>query len=219
MDRQKLIEDNLKLVYKIATKYKYLCCTTVDYEDLVSIGTIGLIKAAGAYDEAKNIKFSTLAFICIKNSILREFIHKQYRINDKNTLSLEQPIGDDIYLKDTISDIDSEDFLEDINNNFMLGKIYNNCSNTEKTIIDLFLAGKSLKEISIKIGCCQATVSKILSSLKRYAGGEMSMKLSDSEVECPYCFGRLGDDINGKIHIKYCEDCGKWWETYPEGED
>ena len=45
------------------------------------------------------------------------------------------------------------------------------------------------------------------------------MKLDDTETVCPYCFGKLGDDINNKTHIKYCTDCGKWWETYTEEEN
>ena len=42
------------------------------------------------------------------------------------------------------------------------------------------------------------------------------MKLNETEVECPYCYNKLEDDINGQIHVKYCRICGKWWETYAE---
>lgn len=224
MDRQKLVEENIKLVYEVAHKYKYLCCTTIDFDDLVSIGYIGLVKASKSYDANKNIKFSTLAFVCIKNEILREFVNKQYRFNDTNTVSLNttfQPKHDIdcIELQELIPDDKMEDYLENLDNKILIDSIYEKCTDKEKRVIDLYLEGYSLKDISIKLGCHWATVSKIISNLKRYMGGEMYMRLDDTETVCPYCFGRLGDDINGKTHIKYCEDCGKWWETYTEEED
>lgn len=224
MDRQKLVEENLKLVYEVAHKYKYLCCTTVDFEDLVSIGHIGLIKASKAYDDTKNIKFSTLAFICIKNEILREFVNKQYRFNDANTVSLNTIINTstdsaELELQDIIQDDKMEDYLENLDNKILIDSIYEKCTDKEKRVIDLYLEGYSLKDISVKLGCHWATVSKIISNLKRYMGGEMYMRLDDTETVCPYCFGKLGDDINNKTHIKYCTDCGKWWETYTEEED
>ena len=224
MDRQKLVEENLKLVYEVAHKYKYLCCTTVDFDDLVSIGYIGLIKASKAYDDTKNVKFSTLAFICIKNEILREFINKQYRFNDTNTVSLNSDIGgaidvENIELQDIIRDDKMDDYLENLDNKILIDDIYKKCTAREKKIIDLFLSGCSLREIASVVGCHHVTVSKIINNLKKYMGGEMSMYLEDIETTCPYCFGRLGDDINGKTHIKYCDDCGKWWKTYTEEED
>ena len=224
MDRQKLVEENVKLVYEVAHKYKYLCCTTIDFDDLVSVGYIGLVKASKSYDDTKNIKFSTLAFVCIKNEILREFVNKQYRFNDTNTVSLNtkfQPKHDIdcIELQELIPDDKMEDYLENLDNKILIDSIYEKCTDKEKRVIDLYLEGFSLKDISIKVGCHWTTVSKIISNLKRYMGGEMYMRLDDTETVCPYCFGRLGDDINGKTHIKYCEDCGKWWETYIEEED
>lgn len=224
MDRQKLVEENVKLVYEVAHKYKYLCCTTVDFDDLVSIGYIGLVKASKSYDDTKNIKFSTLAFVCIKNEILREFINKQYRFNDTNTVSLNTIINTnrysaDLELKDIIQDDKMGDYLENLYNKILIDSIYEKCTDKEKKVIDLYLEGYSLKDISVKLGCHWATVSKIISNLKKYIGGEMYMRLDDTETVCPYCFGRLGDDINGKTHIKYCEDCGKWWETYTEEEN
>ena len=223
MDRQKLVEENIKLVYEVAHKYKYLCCTTVDFDDLVSIGYIGLVKASKSYDDTKNIKFSTLAFVCIKNEILREFVNKQYRFNNTNTVSLNTIINtnysSDLELKDIIQDDKMGDYLENLDNKILIDSIYEKCTDKEKKVIDLYLEGYSLKDISVKLGCHWATVSKIINNLKRYMGGEMYMRLDDTETVCPYCFGRLGDDINGKTHIKYCEDCGKWWETYAEDDE
>ena len=225
MDRQKLVEENLKLVYEVAHKYKYLCCTTVDFEDLVSIGYIGLIKASKAYDDTKNIKFSTLAFVCIKNAILREFVNKQYKFNDTNTVSLNSNINtgsavvENIELAEIIRDDKMDDYLENLDNKILIDSIYEKCTAREKKIIDMFLEGYSLREIAPVVGCHHITVSKVINNLKRYIGGGMSMKLDDTETVCPYCFGKLGDDINKNVHIKYCADCGKWWETYTEEEN
>lgn len=224
MDRQKLVEDNIKLVYEVAHKYKYLCCTTTDFEDLVSIGSIGLIKASQTYDDTKNIRFSTLAFTCIKNAILREFVSKQYRFNDTNTVSLnsEKCVNESqettIELHETLRDSKMDKDLANLDNKILIDSIYEKCTAKEKTVIDLYLAGYTIKDISVKLGCYWMTVNSIIKGLKKHLGGEI-MKLNDTETVCPYCFNKLEDDINGKIHIKYCESCGKWWETYTEEED
>ena len=223
MNREKLVEENLKLVYEVAHKYKYLCCSTVDFDDLVSIGYIGLVKASKVYDDTKNIKFSTLAFTCIKNEILREFVNKQYRFNDTNTVSLDATIRlnstENIELQDIIQDNKMEYYFENLDNKILIDSIYKKCTDREKIVIKLYLEGYTFKEISIRLGCHWATVSKIINNLKRYMGGEMYMRLDDTETVCPYCFGKLGDDINKNVHIKYCADCGKWWETYTEEEN
>lgn len=225
MDRQKLVEENMKLVYEVAHKYKNLCCTTIDFDDLVSIGSIGLIKASKIYDDTKNIKFSTLAFTCIKNSILREFVNKQYNFNSSNTISLNTELSNNVFqksteLQDIIPDDRMDKYFDNLDNKILIDSIYEKCNDNEKKVIDLYLEGYSLKEISIKLKCHWATVSRMITNLrKKYMGGETYMKLDDKETVCPYCFGRLGDDINGKTHIKYCLDCGKWWETYTEEEE
>lgn len=224
MDRQKLVEDNINLVYEVAHRYKYLCRTTVDFDDLVSIGSIGLIKASQTYDDTKNIRFSTLAFICIKNAILREFVNKQYRFNDTNTVSLnsEKYVNDTqdttIELHETLQDFKMDKELANLDNKILIDGVYEKCTERERKVIDLYLEGYTIKDISVKLNCYWMTVNSIIKGLKKYMGGEI-MKLKDTETVCPYCFGKLGDDINSKTHIKYCEDCGKWWETYTEEED
>lgn len=223
MDRQKLVEDNIKLVYEVAHKYKYLCCTVTDFDDLISIGSIGLIKASQAYDDTKNIKFSTLAFICIKNAILREFVNKQYRFNSTNTVSLHSKKStntyeDEVELQETLRDTKMEDCLDNLECKILIDSVYKKCTDREKKVIDLYLAGYTIKDISVKLGCYWMTVRGIIQGLKKYIGGE-NMKLADTETVCPYCFGKLGDNMSGKTHIKYCEDCGKWWETYTEEEN
>lgn len=217
MDRNKLVEDNLKLVYKLATKYKYLCCSTIDFDDLVSLGFIGLVKAAKTFDESKNIKFSTLAYICIKNSILREFVAKQYKFNSNNTISLNSLIDNKCELQELIADENTDKTFDEIEYGIELNKIYECCTTREQRIIDLYLRGYTIKQIAFDIGCTIITVTRLIEGLKKYIGGD-KMELADTEVVCPYCNSKLEDDINGEIHIKFCSECGKWWKTYTSNE-
>lgn len=116
--RNKLIEHNLKLVAHIAKKYEN---SLYDYEDLVSIGSIGLIKAIDTYNLKTKTKLSTYASKCIENEILmylRKNKHTVYNI------SLDAPVLDeDVCLKDTIVDhtisiekqIENNDKLNELN--------------------------------------------------------------------------------------------------------
>ena len=99
--RKKLIEHNLRLVVYIAKKFE---STGIGIEDLVSIGTIGLIKAVNTFNPEKNIKFATYASRCIENEILM-FLRKssQYR----NDLSIDEPLnvdydGNELLLSDVL---------------------------------------------------------------------------------------------------------------------
>lgn len=119
--KNKLIEHNLRLVAHIIKKY-YHC--TNDIDDLVSIGTIGLIKAINTYNPDKNIKLSSYASRCIENEILMHF-----RNCKKNALdiSLNEAIDTD---KDgsalTLMDVMSveDDILDTIDTNMNLDKLY-----------------------------------------------------------------------------------------------
>ena len=84
-----LIERNLRLVAHIAKKYQ---CTEVDMEDLISIGTVGLIKAVMSYDLDKNSKLGTYAARCIENEIL---MHFRARKKCSREVSIYEPIGTD----------------------------------------------------------------------------------------------------------------------------
>jgi len=99
--RKKLIVHNLRLVVYIAKKFE---STGIGIEDLVSIGTIGLIKAVNTFNPEKNIKFATYASRCIENEILM-FLRKssQYR----NDLSIDEPLnvdydGNELLLSDVL---------------------------------------------------------------------------------------------------------------------
>ena len=99
--RQKLVEHNLRLVVYIARRFEN---TGTHLEDLISIGTIGLIKAIGTYRMDKNIKLATYASRCIENEIL---MHIRKISNQKTEVSLDEPInmdcdGNELLLSDIL---------------------------------------------------------------------------------------------------------------------
>ena len=99
--KQLLIERNLRLVVFIARRFEN---TGVNLEDLISIGTIGLIKAIGTYRRDKNIKLATYASRCIENEIL---MHIRKISNQKTEVSLDEPInmdydGNELLLSDIL---------------------------------------------------------------------------------------------------------------------
>ena len=105
--RSQLIERNLRLVVYIARRFEN---TGVGIEDLISIGTIGLIKAVGTYKPAKNIKLATYASRCIENEIL---MYLRARKKGGKEISLYEPIGTDrdgneIRLYDIIETTDTD---------------------------------------------------------------------------------------------------------------
>ncbi|MDD2490391.1 MAG: sigma-70 family RNA polymerase sigma factor [Bacilli bacterium] len=108
--RKKLIEHNLRLV---AFQAKKIINTGIDYDDLINIGTIGLIKAVDKYDIEKNVKLATFAAVCIENQILM-YLRKNKKHNQ--TMSLEEPIcinndGDELSLMDML--VSSDDIIEE----------------------------------------------------------------------------------------------------------
>ncbi len=99
--RDKLIEHNLRLVVFLAKKYEN---TKIDLEDLVSIGTIGLIKGVNTYQNDKNIKLATYASRCIENEILM-FLRKNNKLRQE--ISLDEPLnvdydGNELLLSDIV---------------------------------------------------------------------------------------------------------------------
>ena len=102
-NRRKLVERNLRLVVYIAKKFEN---TGIGLEDLISIGTIGLIKAANTFRPDKNIKLATYASRCIENEILM-YIRKSGNI--KTELSFDEPLstdwdGNELLLSDVLGD-------------------------------------------------------------------------------------------------------------------
>lgn len=172
-----LIERNLRLVVYIARKFEN---TGVGVEDLVSIGTIGLIKAINTFNPAKNIKLATYASRCIENEILM-YLRRNNRI--KTEISIDEPLnvdwdGNELLLSDilgTESDIIYRS-LEDEIDRELLNNAMKKLSSREKKIMELRfgLTGgveKTQKEVADMLGISQSYISRlekrIISRLKK----------------------------------------------------
>ena len=176
--RNVLIEHNLRLVVYIAKKFDN---TGVGVEDLISIGTIGLIKAINTFNPAKNIKLATYASRCIENEILMYL-----RRNNKTRMevTIDEPLnvdwdGNELLLSDilgTDEDIIYRDIETEVEKN-LLKKAVEKLSERERTIVELRFGlnarGKELtqKEVADLLGISQSYISrlekKIMKRLKK----------------------------------------------------
>ena len=166
--RNILIEHNLRLVAHVCKKYSN---SKVDQEDLISIGSVGLIKGINTYNPEKSIKLSTYISKCIDNEILMYF-RAIKKLN--NEIYLEEPIGKDkedniVTLKEIIEtegkSVEDEIDLK-IKINYLYKKMNEILKDREKTIIELRygLNGnkpKTQNEIAKKMGISRSYVSRI----------------------------------------------------------
>ena len=175
--KSRLIEHNLRLVVYIARRFEN---TGVNIEDLISIGTIGLIKAVGTYKVDKNIKLATYASRCIENEILM-YLRK---INgQKSEVSFDEPLntdwdGNELLLSDILG-TDSDLVMQPIETEVdrkLLWDAVDKLSERERTIITLRfgLNGKpeqTQKEVADLLGISQSYISRlekrIIARLKR----------------------------------------------------
>ena len=166
-EKEQLVLQNQKLVYHLVKK---LSIPPNDYEDIISIGTIGLIKAAATFDISKDIKFSTYAARCINNEIFMHFRKSESHTND---ISLDAPIigheeGKEITLKDTIPNSD-EDFTEKIVEMEVFIKfisiVLNLLSSKERLVMLHEIAGTKQKVIGKKFNLSQSSISRLQKSL------------------------------------------------------
>ena len=172
-----LIERNLRLVVYIAKKFEN---SGVNIEDLISIGTIGLMKAINSYNLDKNIKLATYASRCIENEILM-FLRKNNRI--KTEISIDEPIntdseGNDLSLGDILGTDNDSIFksIEENDNKKVLMQAIQKLNKREKTIMQLrygFDGYEELtqKEVADKLGISQSYISriekKVINNLKK----------------------------------------------------
>ena len=175
--RKALIEHNLRLVVYIARRFEN---TGVGIEDLISIGTIGLIKAVGTYRTDKNIKLATYASRCIENEIL---MHLRKNANRKGEVSFDEPLntdwdGNELLLSDVLgtdADIVMRPIEEDVDRSLLSAAIAS-LSPREKQIITMRfgLGGtreQTQKEVADQLGISQSYISRlekrIISRLKK----------------------------------------------------
>ncbi|MBQ9072738.1 MAG: RNA polymerase sporulation sigma factor SigK [Bacilli bacterium] len=174
--RNKLIEHNLRLVVFLSKKYEN---TGVDLEDLVSIGTIGLIKGVNTYKLDKNIKLATYASRCIDNEILM-FLRKNKRrrseVSFEDSLSYDSE-GNELHLEDilgTADDVVTRPLEEEIEKKILYQELTKlNERDREIMIMRYGLLGKkemTQKEVAEELGISQSYISriekKVISKLK-----------------------------------------------------
>lgn len=162
-----LIEHNLRLVVYIARKFDN---TGVDTEDLVSVGTIGLIKAVNSFVPEKNIKLATYASRCIENEILM-YLRRIVRL--RLEVSLDEPLnvdfdGNELLMSDVLGtdpDLVSKN-IENTVEKQLLWEAINKLSQREKTIMEMRfgLTGteeKTQKEVADMMGISQSYISRL----------------------------------------------------------
>lgn len=180
--KQKLIEHNLRLVVYIAKKFEN---TGLDIEDLISVGSIGLIKAVNSFKYEKNIKLATYSSRCIENEIL---MHLRKVLKNRGDVSIDEPIrtdgdGGEISLGDVIC-IEQDSPVSELDMNVeknLLWLAINKLSIREQEIMQLrfgFAAGgqpcgeeRTQKEVAEMLCISQSYISrlekKIISRLRR----------------------------------------------------
>ena len=175
--RQTLVERNLRLVVYIAKKFEN---TGIGIEDLISIGTIGLMKAINTFNTDKKIKLATYASRCIENEILM-YLRRSNRI--KGEVSIDEPLnqdgdGNELLLSDilgTDSDITSRRLEDEVDKSLLRASIQK-LSNRERNIMELrfgFISGneKTQKEVADMLGISQSYISrlekKIINKMKK----------------------------------------------------
>ena len=175
--RKTLVERNLRLVVYISKKFEN---TGVGLEDLISIGTIGLMKAINTFNTDKKIKLATYASRCIENEILM-YLRRSNKI--KGEISIDEPLnqdgdGNELLLSDilgTESDVTSRRIEDEVDKKLLRASI-KKLSNRERNIMKLrfgFISGneKTQKEVADMLGISQSYISrlekKIINKMKK----------------------------------------------------
>ncbi len=165
--KDKLIEHNLRLVVYIARRFEN---TGVDLDDLVSVGTIGLIKAVSSFNLDKNIKLATYASRCIENEIL---MHLRRTVKLKSEVSFDEPLntdweGNELVLSDVMG-TDGDVVYKKIENGVeseLLGIALTKLNTREREIMELRygLKGgeeKTQREVADMLGISQSYISRL----------------------------------------------------------
>ncbi|MCI5897417.1 MAG: RNA polymerase sporulation sigma factor SigE [Firmicutes bacterium] len=175
--RAALIERNLRLVVYIARKFEN---AGINVEDLISIGTIGLIKAVNTFNPEKNIKLATYASRCIENEILMYLRHSS---KIKSEVSFDEPLnvdwdGNELLLSDILGTDNDEVYshIEQEVNRSLLGSAMNLLNPRERKIMEMrfgLLSGQEMtqKQVADHMGISQSYISrlekKIISRLQK----------------------------------------------------
>ena len=175
--KDELVEHNLRLVVYIARRFQN---TGVDLDDLISVGTIGLIKAVSSFSSGKSVKLATFASRCIENEIL---MHLRRTVKLKNEVSFDEPLntdgdGNELVLADVMG-TDSDAVYKRIENGVeseLLKQALSKLNEREKEIMEMRygLNGedeKTQREVAATLGISQSYISrlekKIIGRLKK----------------------------------------------------
>ena len=181
--REQLITHNLRLVVYIAKKFE---SSGVNIEDLISIGTIGLIKAVNTFSPEKNIKLATYASRCIENEIL---MHLRKIASQKMEVSLDEPLntdwdGNELMLSDVLGsdgdEINRE--MEDEDEKRILLKVIDTLPQREREIIDMrFGLGDkeelTQKQVADKLGISQSYISRLEKRIIKRIGDKLKAQI------------------------------------------
>ncbi len=167
--KQTLIERNLRLVAFVARRYDSPQLGSANIEDLISIGTLGLIKAVNTFRSDKNIKLATYASRCIENEILMHF----RKVSGKQEVSLDEPLntdwdGNELLLADVLGSDDPpvSQELEDAEERMALRRAVAALEERERVIIELRfgLGGRqeqTQSEVAELLGISQSYISRL----------------------------------------------------------
>lgn len=177
--REQLIIHNLRLVVYIAKKFE---SSGVNIEDLISIGTIGLIKSVNTFCPEKNIKLATYASRCIENEIL---MYLRKIAPQKLEVSLDEPLntdwdGNELMLADVLGSEGDEinRKIEEDDEKRVLLKVIGSLPEREKTIIDMRFglgnkAELTQKEVADRLGISQSYISRLEKRIIKRIGDKM----------------------------------------------
>lgn len=178
--KQVLIERNLRLVVYIARRFEN---TKINIEDLISIGSIGLIKAINTFKADKNIKLATYASRCIENEIL---MHLRKTNNQKLEISFDEPLntdwdGNELLLSDllgTDSDMVMRPLEEDVDRALLMDALGKLTEREKEIIVMRFGLGggeeKTQKEVADLMGISQSYISRLEKRIIHRLKREMS---------------------------------------------
>ena len=183
--RRLLIEHNLRLVVYISRKFEN---TNVSIEDLISIGTIGLIKAINTFDSGKNIKLATYASRCIENEIL---MYLRKSSNPRNEVSIDEPLntdwdGNELLLSDVLGtegDTVMRPMEDDVDLQ-LLEEALERLPERDKAIVRMRFglggrAEKTQKEVADLMGISQSYISRLEKRIMLRLRREITRQISN----------------------------------------
>lgn len=162
-EQQKLVIENMKLAYFAANKY-YLKFG-LEQEEAISIAFLGLVKAATIFDEAKKVKFSTLAMKCMYNTFLQDLRKRSKQVD---TISFDSPVSADSDI--TYADLfpDKDDPYSYIENKEMIKNCLRELTGREQEVVLAYLADPTQRQVHLskKFGISRQRISIIINKFK-----------------------------------------------------